>query len=243
MPDNPPTGMPSQASSLHGETENVRPLSDQDKKDIIERVIHTLRQQPADDSEPSAGAPATHGDPAPGTAMPWVLQQFFDGQIDLEEELGWRFHNMPVMATIKFRRMGEHETRRVAALAAQDGSAQLMIYADWQTRAISLAYTLGGMLTLRFHLDHLSDMDRAHWLGLVRREASGAAFLWGAARWERDYLICDARRYFTNLYAFSPRQIEAAARLTPDVAAQLFDWLADCWQPDLPADDSALLTW
>ena len=224
-------------------------LSDQDKREIVERVIHTLRRLPADEITGVEGvlteeaAFPQQAAPPPVQAAPWALEQFFDGQIDLGEELGWRFHNMPVMATVKFRGLGTHETRGVAALAAQDGSAQVTVYADRRSGSVSMVYTLGGMLSLRFHLDKLSDKDRAHWLDLVRRETGGPAFLWGVARWNADYLICDSRRYFTNLYAFSPQQIEAAARLTPDVAGQLFDWLADCWQVGVVDDDSPLLSW
>ena len=218
----------------------LRPFSDAQKREIVERLIHGLHRMPAANGE-SAGHQQRSVEPPP-----WVLEQFFDGQIDLEDELGRRFHNMPVMATIKFRALGAHDMREMASLAAQDGSAQVTVSADRRTRAISVVYTLGGMLSLRFQFDQLSNKDRVHWLNLVRRETGGLAFLWSAVRWNGDYLICDSRRYFTNLYAFSPRQIEAAARLTPDVATQLFDWLADCWQvsgADAADDDSPLLSW
>src|SRR5690606_13712451 len=58
---------------------------------------------------------------------PWVLQQFFNGEIDLDVELSQRFQNMPMMATVSFRTMGTKSKRGVATMATQDNSAQVTI--------------------------------------------------------------------------------------------------------------------
>ena len=60
----------------------------------------------------------------------------------------------------------------------------------------------------------------------MQRREGGLAFLWGASRWAEDYVICITRPYFTNLYAFSPANFEAAVRLTQPVLKKLLDWLA-----------------
>jgi hypothetical protein len=100
------------------------------------------------------------------------------------------------------------------------------------------------MLTLRFRLDSLSDVDRSRWLELMRREQGGLAFLWGQSRWEHDYVICVVHKHFTNLYAFSNREFEAAIRLTPDVTKQMLDWLDANWKPGEAGDGTPkLLTW
>jgi hypothetical protein len=79
----------------------------------------------------------------------------------------------------------------------------------------------------------------------MQREQAKPAFLWGPARWDSDYLITVVQPYYTNLYAFSANNFEAAARLTPDVTASLLDWLASQWQTSVSPDDDAtqLTTW
>jgi hypothetical protein len=177
-------------------------------------------------------------------SAPWALQQFFNGEIDLERELSTRFPNVPLMSTIRFRSLGAKSRRAAATLATQDGSASLMVEADGTTRVVQFSFSFGSMLTLRFRLDNLSDIDRSRWLELMRREKGGLAFLWGQARWESDYVICIVRKHFTNLYAFSNRDFESAVRLTPDITRQLLDWLEAMWKPDEPADGQPrLLTW
>jgi hypothetical protein len=175
---------------------------------------------------------------------PWALQQFFNGEIDLERELSARFPSVPLMTTIRFRSLGAKTRRAVATLATQDGSASLMVEADGATHAAQFSFSYGSMLTLRFRLDTLSDVDRSRWLELMRRDQGGLAFLWGQSRWESDYVICIARKHFTNLYAFSNRDFESAIRLTPDVTKQLLDWLDGMWKPTEPEDGAPkLLTW
>jgi hypothetical protein len=175
---------------------------------------------------------------------PWALQQFFNGEIDLERELAARFPNVPLMSTIRFRSLGAKSRRGIATLATQDGTASTLVEADAATRVVQFSFSFGSMLTLRFGLSSLSDVDRSRWLELMRREQGGLAFLWGQSRWESDYVICIVRKHFTNLYAFSKRDFDAAIRLTPDVTRQMLDWLESMWKPDEPGDGtSKLLTW
>lgn len=191
-------------------------------------------------------------EPLPTTALepipiepPWTLQQFFNGEIDLDVELGKRFPAMPMMSLFQFRTLGATSGRKVCTLSTQDGSASLILDADTGTKVIQLSFTLGSMLTLRFTLDHLSAMDRTRWLELMRREQGGLAFLWGENRWEHDYLICVSRKHHTNFFAFSPNHFEAGVRLTPASNKQLLDWLEELWKADAPsaADSTPLLTW
>ncbi len=177
--------------------------------------------------------------------VPVVLQQFFDGDIDLDMELAGRFESMPVMSIFKARTMGKNKRRGVATISTPDGAAQLIVDADRKTRVIHLSFTLGAMLTLRFTVDELGQMDKQRWLELMRRDQGGLAFLWGPSRWEKDYLISVVRRYYTNLYAFSPTNFQAGVRLTPDVTENLLKWLEEFWQYDEREDDQPpqLLTW
>jgi hypothetical protein len=177
---------------------------------------------------------------------PWTLQQFFNGEIDLDVELAQRFQSMPVMATISFRSMGTKSKRGVATLATQDGAAQVIVDVDAVSKIAQFSFTFGAMLTLRFKLSELSDMDRTRWLELMRRKEGGLTFLWGPNRWEQDYLICVARRYYTNLYAFSPHNFEAAVRMTPEVTRALLHWLDTFWKVVAPKEEppaAPLLTW
>ncbi|GAB1421103.1 hypothetical protein MASR2M15_12430 [Anaerolineales bacterium] len=175
---------------------------------------------------------------------PWTLQQFFDGEIDLDAELSKRFPKMPMLSIIKFRTLGTSTGRKVANLSSQDGTAILTIDADMITKSVQMSFTFGSMLTLRFQLYDLNDANRRRWLELMRREQGGLAFLWGPNRWENDYLVCITRKYFSNLYAFSPSGFEAAIRLTPDITVSLLDWLEEVWAAYFDQEDNPdLLTW
>jgi hypothetical protein len=176
---------------------------------------------------------------------PWILQQFFDGEIDLDQELMKRFPTVPVLNSVKFRTLGSRSGRKVATLMTQDGSAQLIIDADIENKVIQLSFQYGSMMTLRYSLAHLSDSDRSRWLELMQREQGGLAFLWGASRWQDDYLICISRKIGTNIYAFSPRNFESAIRLTTPVIKEVLVWLEEIWthKPEPPVDDAPLLTW
>lgn len=246
---------------------------DAQKPDVIRRIVATLKDEAVElsatsgpdapaaassDSEPEAASPATPviasqlisrqdagRQPESSTEPPWTLQQFFNGEIDLDVELSKRFPTMPMMSNIKFRTLGTRTGRRVATLSSQDSSASVIIDADVATKVIQMSFTLGSMLTLRFALDDLNSVDQTRWLELMQREQGGLAFLWGPERWSRDYLICIARRYYTNLYAFSPHHFEAAIRLTPDVTKSLLSWLDEVWGEEDDPDSSPpeLLTW
>jgi hypothetical protein len=243
--------------------EAVTDSSDDQKKDLLERAIQALRETKSEETvtdaadAPPAETEAREIEPKVTQAplvpqkpertlveTPWTLQQFFNGEIDLDVELSSRFQNMPVMSTISFRSLGTKTGRGVAKIGTQDGAAQVVFDADKTSRVVQMSFTFGSMLTLRFALRDLSDVDRERWLELMRREQGGLAFLWGPSRWENDYLICISRKYFTNLYAFSPNNFEAAVRMTPDVTAKLLDWLEDFWTDESGSDEPPeLLTW
>jgi hypothetical protein len=165
---------------------------------------------------------------------PWILQQHFDGEINLDEELASRFLSMPVLATVKVRQLDREHA--VAALATQDGAAGLRVDVDLAHNSIAFVFSLRSMLALRFVLHDLSENQRASWIDRMRREPDRPMFFWGPTRWNNDYLIAISHQYYTNLYAFSPDGFEAAARITPDVMNQLLDWLADLWKLRRPSD-------
>jgi hypothetical protein len=160
---------------------------------------------------------------------PWVLQHYFDGEIDLIKELVGRFPQLPVMSLITLREVGVKNKRGVASMSTQDGAAGLIAEVDGRSRAVQFTFVLSSMLALRFCPGKLTDMDRNQWLDPIRRETGEPAFLWEQTRWENDYLIGAAQKNFTNLFAFSPNHIEAAARLTPEVTRKLLDWLQFFW--------------
>lgn len=179
-----------------------------------------------------------------GDEPPWTLQQFFNGEVDLELELGKRFPKMPMMARIKFREVGTHSKIHSATLSTQDGSAGLTVDVDPKNKYMQMSFTIESMITLRFMLVSLSSMDRERWLDLMQREQGGLAFLWGPDRWQSDYIICLGRKYFTNMYAFSPNNFEAGVRMTPTVSQELLDWLDRTWQLEAPDENPpTLLTW
>lgn len=183
---------------------------------------------------------------APTAAPSWTLQKFFDGEINLDVELSNRFKTVPVMTSIKFRVQGDKKEHGIATISAADDSSWVVLDVDKVSHVVHMAFTLGGMLSLRFTVDGLNDIDRQRWLSLMRREEGGLAFLWGPQRWEHDYAICVKRRYFTNIFAFSPDKFEAAIRLTPDASHQLVNWLEKFWQVAPPQNNDTLpplLTW
>ncbi len=169
---------------------------------------------------------------APLGGVPWTLEQFFKNEIDLDSELINRFPNMPLMTEFKTRRMKASAPRGVANLASQDGSAMVVVDASAETRVVQFSYTFGSMLTLRFVLDTLNDMERRRWLDLMHRKSSGygIAFLWGQARWQHDYVMTIRRSQYTTLLAYSPRNHEAAVRMSPGVTRSLVQWLEGYWK-------------
>jgi hypothetical protein len=195
----------------------------------------------------SPSSPIANEFKSPLGNVPWTLEQFFKGKIDLDKELVMRFPNMPLMSTINFRNLGTNLQRGVATLATSDASATLVVDANGQSKVVQFSFTYGSMLTLRFKMDSLSEMDRARWLDLMRRKQNGLTFMWGQSRWEKDYVICVSRKYYTSLLAFSNKEFESAVRMTPDVTKQLIDWLEGFWKPaEPPANEPPppqLLSW
>ncbi|MBN2471985.1 MAG: hypothetical protein JXN59_14790 [Anaerolineae bacterium] len=162
-------------------------------------------------------------------SAPVVLQRFFTGEIDLDTELSRRFNGAPLMSYISLRPRKPGTTPRgTAEIMSQDNNAALMADINRFTGVLELSFTLGAMLSLRFTLSNLPEIDRRRWLDLMRRE-QGIAFLWSRARWERDYMIFIVRKYNIRAYAFSPHGFEAAVRMTPEVLAAYLDWLEAYW--------------
>jgi hypothetical protein len=166
---------------------------------------------------------------------PITLQQFFAGEIDLDSDLARRFVNAPLLSSVRFvTHPAEAGRRQATALFSSNDDAAIMT-ADThiqkgQEAALELTFTLYSALGLRFRLPSLGSTDRRRWLDLMRR-SNGIAFLWTRERWEQPYLVFVVRDYFVRLYAFSPHGFEAAARLTPDMAIALVDWLEGLWFP------------
>ena len=174
---------------------------------------------------------------------PWLLQRYLNGEIDLDKELTGRYRTMPMLSIIKLRAYDEYHA--VATMTMQDGAAVVRVEVDLLNNVTQFALVFRSMLSLNFTLDQLGDSHRSHWLGFARREKAKPVFLWGAARWESDYVITVAHQHYTNIYAFSSNNFEGAARMTPDVTAQLLDWLEYMWKPGETADPTIprLTTW
>lgn len=164
------------------------------------------------------------------SVQPWLLQHYFDGEIDLIKELAARYPQLPVMSLFYTREVGTKNRRGLATLATQDGAASLLVEVDALSRGVQFTFTLSSMLALRFCPGRLTEIDRAQWLDPLRQESGDACFLWNQTRWANDFLIGVAFKNYTSLYAFSAQHSEAAARLTPEVGRKLLDWLESYWQ-------------
>jgi hypothetical protein len=175
--------------------------------------------------------------------LPWMVRQFLDGDGDLHSELAQRYPNQPLLSLIHVRSLPTSTPRSLATLSTQDGAASLAVEIDEVTRGAQFSFSLASMLTLRFHLMHLSDLDRGQWMELVDVQFARPAILWGKLRWRSDYLIWSRRQHFTNIYAFSPQQTEAAARLTHDVTEALLGWLRSLWAVSQDEDRAAPSAW
>jgi hypothetical protein len=161
--------------------------------------------------------------------VPWVISRALNAEGDLHAELAARYPNQPLMSLFSARSVGGRIPRQLAILSTQDGAAHLTFEIDPQSHAMQCAYTIQSMLTLRFDLAALSDLDRSQWLEQMRQAQERTTILWGKMRWRSDYMVWSQKRYFTNVYAFSPQHIEAAARLSADVHSQLIRWLFRYW--------------
>lgn len=192
-------------------------------------MYNDLEKQRTEDVAKPAPAAAPAEDEDTPSAPPWLLQLYFDGEINLDQELTRRYSSMPLMSVVHFRTFGQRARHGVATLATQDGAASALVEVDVETMAVQFTLTLSSMLSLSFQLHTLSDIDRSRWLDLMRSGDTELAFLWGQSRWEDDYLICAPHKYYTNIYAFSPRHIAGAFRMTPEVTNKLLDWLNGFW--------------
>lgn len=166
-------------------------------------------------------------------SAPVTLQQFFAGEIDLDTDLSRRFANAPLLSTIKFfPKSGEMVRHQASALvSSNDDQAMLSIDAHLDDDStLDFTFTLFSALALRFRISPLTQGSRRRWLELMRRK-DGITFLWTRDRWEKPHVIFVVREHFVRIYAFSPHGVESAARLTPDMAAALLDWLEDLWFP------------
>jgi hypothetical protein len=217
--------MPDQPKPISGDDKTIpsRPES-------LRRIVAQAAQTPS----PSSGGATAFSDG--GKHLPWALAQYFDGDIDLGHELAAHFPQMPLLSQISFRVQGAKQRHPIATISTQDGAAGLRVEIDPGTRAAHFIYTFNSMLALRFSLNGLSDLDRAHWLEPFKREQGEVAFLWGAQRFRSDYVIAVPHKMYTNLFAFSPHHTEAAARLTVEVSRKFIAWIEPLW---MPADDSA----
>ncbi|MDZ4671618.1 MAG: hypothetical protein SH821_12180 [Phototrophicales bacterium] len=219
------------------ESNTTSPTTISEARGLVGKMIQALEQTKADGTSTQEAKKIISG---AEVEPPWLLQQFFQGDIKIDEELSGRFPALPVMSTIKTRIAGTKMPRGVAMLSAQDNSAGVIFDADKTSRMVQLSFITNSMLSLRFSLRSLNNVDRARWVTLMKREKGGVAFLWGPKRWEEDYIISVSKRYYTSLFAFSTRHYEAAVRLIPEVTINLVEWLEEFWNEDppvLPADE------
>lgn len=173
--------------------------------------------------------------------VPWMVSQFLHGDGDLHTELAQRYPNQPLMSLFSSRFSETSPQHGFATLSTQDGWASIIVEVDGSTYNTTFAFSMASMLTLRFDLVSLSDLDRSQWLEQVARGQQKVNILWGRLRWRSDYMIWSQRQHYTNVYAFSQQHhIEAAARLTPDVTKALVEWLGARWQPQPSQDEGEL---
>src|SRR3954452_24782522 len=94
----------------------------------------------------SESAPGASSAPeAPPKVAPWVLQHYFDGEIDLIKEMVGRFPQLSVMSLITLREVGVKNKRGVASMSTQDGAAGLIAEVDGRSRAVQFTFVLSSM--------------------------------------------------------------------------------------------------
>jgi hypothetical protein len=172
------------------------------------------------------------------SSSPFLLQQFFTGKVDLDVELSRRYPSPPLLSSAIFTpEPGKAARYGFALFSSQDNSAAISLEIRGSSGAIDISFLLQSMIAVRFSLGAVTQAHRTRFLDLMRRQ-TGIAFLWTKERWERDYLIFVVREHFARIYAFGPGRFDGACRLTPDILAQLVQWLQVFWDgADLPADD------
>lgn len=184
----------------------------------------------------------TEGGRSLQSGLPFLLQQFFAGKIDLDAELSRRFPSSPLVSSTNFSPApGKRARYGVAQFTGQDGAAGVTF--ELFNTDLELSFLLSGMIAIRFSLAGLAETSRQRFIDLIQR-SNGITFLWTRERWERDYIVFVVRERFVRLYAFSPTRFEAACRLTPEGLEQLVEWLKGFWMsdpsaPEIKADDQA----
>ncbi|PJF28857.1 MAG: hypothetical protein CUN52_11325, partial [Phototrophicales bacterium] len=79
------------------ESNSTSPSSISEARGLVGKMIQALEQTKADATITQEAKSVGGGEHEP----PWLLQQFFQGDIKLDEELNSRFFALPVMSTIK----------------------------------------------------------------------------------------------------------------------------------------------
>jgi hypothetical protein len=165
------------------------------------------------------------------TTAPFLLQQFFTGNIDLDVELARRYPGSPLLSSSSFTaEPGKSAQHGFAMFSSQDNAAALSVEVQ-DSGELSVSFLLQSMIAVRFVIGATSEMYRRRFLELIQRR-TGIAFLWTRERWERDYLIFVVRDHFVRLYAFGPDRFDGACRLTPEALEQLLGWLGNIWVND-----------
>src|SRR5690606_15769189 len=129
----------------------MTPQDDQSAADAHEAVNPNVRKRRLGEvthftNESSAVHAPVHALPV---VVPWALQHYYDGEIDLVRELSQRFPQVPVMSLINLRQVGHGMPRGVATLSTQDGAASVVIEVDQQSQATQFSFVLSSMLALR----------------------------------------------------------------------------------------------
>ncbi len=199
-------------------------------------MIENAHNQFIDRTIPARPEPDMTAQQPDASPAPWILQRHFDGDIDLDKELNTQFYAMPVLSTFKGRRLDAGFA--TAMLTTQDGAAAMRVDVDLREETVDFVFILRSMLGLKFTFRQIGEGQRARWLQLIRDQEASPAFFWGQTRWRSDYLIAVAHQYYTNLYAFSSNNFEAATRITPDVTAELLNWLGELWKPRPVSDET-----
>uniref|UniRef100_UPI002C2D5A76 hypothetical protein n=1 Tax=Aggregatilinea sp. TaxID=2806333 RepID=UPI002C2D5A76 len=173
------------------------------------------------------------------TDAPIDLQQFFAGEIDLDDDLSERYVNATLLSHSRLNKLPGDPPRRRATLilSSQDDSVSMAVDSYQNAEKvvfIDFTFTLLSTLSQKFPLNGVQPVDAKLWLALMRRD-SGITFLWTRARWDKPYFIFVVREHFARFYAFSPQGYEASVRLTPDMVNQLCAWLNAVWLT--PAED------
>lgn len=225
-----------------------------DEMTLPSRQGRTTSLPPLEPLPHPAGAP-----PPAETPPPWLLQEHYEGRIDLAAELSALYPAPPLVTVFKTHKARANSRFHSASIAGPDGTVTLHVEARADAPQARFTFTLSSMMTLRFAMLNLTEGDCAHWLramrwepnrfdarvpGSKRVEEHRLAFLWGQQRWQQDYLLSVVEHKFATLYAFSLNGYEACLRLTRDSKLELHNWLASTWNTgDLSTQSQQLAGW